>query len=102
MDVTWDDAAAIRYDYFNKTDADFASTHEEESVGVSAGPATVPLTGKENTTGQRVPVSRLKQAEPHRIRRRHHALRQSDRRERYRSRTAGNGTQEPEQPGSSQ
>ena len=34
VDVTWDDAAAIRYDYFNKTDADFASTHVRQNLSV--------------------------------------------------------------------
>ena len=34
VDVTWDDADAIRYDYFNKTDADFASTHVRQNLSV--------------------------------------------------------------------
>ena len=34
VDVTWDDADTIRYDYFNKTDADFASTHVRQNLSV--------------------------------------------------------------------
>ena len=34
MDVTWDDASTLRYDYFNKTDADFASTHVRQNLSV--------------------------------------------------------------------
>ena len=34
VDVTWDDANPLRYDYFNKTDADFASTHVRQSLSV--------------------------------------------------------------------
>ena len=34
VDVTWDDADTTRYDYFNKTDADFASTHVRQNLSV--------------------------------------------------------------------
>lgn len=34
VDVTWDDADTIRYNYFNKTDADFASTHVRQNLSV--------------------------------------------------------------------
>ena len=34
VDVTWDDADTLRYDYFNKTDADFASTHVRQNLSV--------------------------------------------------------------------
>ena len=34
VDVTWDDADTIRYDYFNKTDADFATTHVRQNLSV--------------------------------------------------------------------
>ena len=34
VDVTWDDANTLRYDYFNKTDADFASTHVRQNLSV--------------------------------------------------------------------
>ena len=34
VDVTWDDADTISYDYFNKTDADFASTHVRQNLSV--------------------------------------------------------------------
>lgn len=34
VDVTWDDVDTIRYDYFNKTDADFASTHVRQNLSV--------------------------------------------------------------------
>lgn len=34
VDVTWDDASTLRYDYFNKTDADFASTHVRQNLSV--------------------------------------------------------------------
>ena len=34
VDVTWDDADTIRYDYFNRTDADFASTHVRQNLSV--------------------------------------------------------------------
>lgn len=34
VDVTWDDADTIRYDYFNKTDAEFASTHVRQNLSV--------------------------------------------------------------------
>ena len=103
VDVTWDDAAAIRYDYFNKTDADFASTHVRQNLSVylPACNGTRLQTGK-IPQGQRVPVSRLKQAEPHRIRTQGTTPSggQTDG-----SVTdpgqQGDGTQEPEQPGSS-
>lgn len=34
VDVTWDDAAPEQYDYFNCTDADYASTHRREDLSV--------------------------------------------------------------------
>lgn len=68
VDVTWDDAAAIRYDYFNKTDADFASTHVRQNLSVYLPACNGTAYRQEIPQGQRVPVSRLKQAEPHRIR----------------------------------
>lgn len=34
VDVTWDDVSTIRYDYFNKTDADYASTHVRQDLSV--------------------------------------------------------------------
>lgn len=68
VDVTWDDAAAIRYDYFNKTDADFASTHVRQNLSVYLPACNGTAYRQEIPQGQRVPVSRLKQVEPHRIR----------------------------------
>ena len=70
VDVTWDDAAAIRYDYFNKTDADFASTHVRQNLSVYLPACNGTAYRQENTTG----------ADPGQ---------------------QGDGTQEPEQPGSS-
>lgn len=32
VDVTWDDTAPATYDYFNKTDGDYASTHMREGL----------------------------------------------------------------------
>ena len=34
VDVTWDDANTIRYDYFNKSDAEYASTHVRQNLSV--------------------------------------------------------------------
>lgn len=34
VDVTWDDAEPNTYNFFNKTDADFASTHKREGLSV--------------------------------------------------------------------
>ncbi len=34
VDVTWDDADPVRYDYFNKTDADYATTHVRQNLSV--------------------------------------------------------------------
>ena len=51
MDVTWDDAAAIRYDYFNKTDADFASTHVRQNLSVYLPACNGTAYRQENTTG---------------------------------------------------
>ena len=83
VDVTWDDAAAIRYDYFNKTDADFASTHVRQNLSVYLPACNGTAYRQENTTGA------AGTGQPSEAGRRHHALRRSDRRERYRSRTAG-------------
>lgn len=51
VDVTWDDAAAIRYDYFNKTDADFASTHVRQNLSVYLPACNGTAYRQENTTG---------------------------------------------------
>lgn len=51
VDVTWDDAAAIRYDYFNKTDADFASTHIRQNLSVYLPACNGTAYRQENTTG---------------------------------------------------
>lgn len=51
VDVTWDDAAAIRYDYFNKTDADFASTHVRQNLSVYLPACNGIAYRQENTTG---------------------------------------------------
>ena len=37
-DVTWDDTEAGNYDYFNKTDADYASTHMRQELSVNLPP----------------------------------------------------------------
>ena len=34
VDVTWDDADPVRYDYFNKSDAEYASTHVRQNLSV--------------------------------------------------------------------
>lgn len=51
VDVTWDDAAAIRYEYFNKTDADFASTHVRQNLSVYLPACNGTAYRQENTTG---------------------------------------------------
>ena len=51
VDVTWDDAAAIRYDYFNKTDADFASTLVRQNLSVYLPACNGTAYRQENTTG---------------------------------------------------
>ena len=51
VDVTWDDAATIRYDYFNKTDADFASTHVRQNLSVYLPACNGTAYRQENTTG---------------------------------------------------
>ena len=51
VDVTWDDEAAIRYDYFNKTDADFASTHVRQNLSVYLPACNGTAYRQENTTG---------------------------------------------------
>lgn len=51
VDVTWDDAVAIRYDYFNKTDADFASTHVRQNLSVYLPACNGTAYRQENTTG---------------------------------------------------
>ena len=51
VDVTWDDAAAIRYDYFNKTDADFASTPVRQNLSVYLPACNGTAYRQENTTG---------------------------------------------------
>lgn len=38
VDVTWDDSDAGNYDYFNKTDSDFASTHIRRELSVNLPP----------------------------------------------------------------
>lgn len=38
VDVTWDDSGGGRYDYFNKTDADYASTHIRQELSVYLPP----------------------------------------------------------------
>ncbi len=38
VDVTWDDASKGKYDYFNKTDADFATTHVRKDLSVKLPP----------------------------------------------------------------
>ena len=55
VDVTWDDAAAIRYDYFNKTDADFASTHVRQNLSVYLPACNGTAYRQENTTGGATP-----------------------------------------------
>lgn len=35
VDATWDDTSPYTYDYFNKTDADFAGTHVRRSMSVN-------------------------------------------------------------------
>ena len=45
------DAAAIRYDYFNKTDADFASTHVRQNLSVYLPACNGTAYRQENTTG---------------------------------------------------
>lgn len=37
-DVTWDDTEAGNYDYFNKTDEDYASTHMRQELSVNLPP----------------------------------------------------------------
>ena len=51
VDVTWDDATTIRYDYFNKTDADFASTHVRQNLSVYLPACNGTAYRQENTTG---------------------------------------------------
>lgn len=51
VDVTWDDAVTIRYDYFNKTDADFASTHVRQNLSVYLPACNGTAYRQENTTG---------------------------------------------------
>ena len=51
VDVTWDDADPIRYDYFNKTDADFASTHVRQNLSVYLPACNGTAYSGENTTG---------------------------------------------------
>ena len=48
VDVTWDDANNIRYDYFNKTDADFASTHVRQDLSVYLPACNGTAYGQEN------------------------------------------------------
>lgn len=38
VDVTWDDTEGHTYDYFNKTDADYASTHMRQDLSVYLPP----------------------------------------------------------------
>lgn len=38
VDVTWDDTEGHNYDYFNKTDADYASTHMRQDLSVYLPP----------------------------------------------------------------
>ena len=38
VDVTWDDAGGGAYDYFNKTDADYAGTHIRQELSVNLPP----------------------------------------------------------------
>ncbi|MBQ8969753.1 MAG: hypothetical protein IJ073_00350, partial [Lachnospiraceae bacterium] len=38
VDVTWDDSDAGNYDYFNKTDSDFSSTHIRRELSVNLPP----------------------------------------------------------------
>lgn len=38
VDVTWDDTDQISYDYFNKTDADYAKTHVRTNLSVNLPP----------------------------------------------------------------
>lgn len=51
VDVTWDDADPVRYDYFNKTDADFASTHVRQNLSVYLPACNGTAYSGENTTG---------------------------------------------------
>ena len=51
VDVTWDDSDTIRYDYFNKTDADFASTHVRQNLSVYLPACNGTAYRQEDTTG---------------------------------------------------
>lgn len=51
VDVTWDDASTLRYDYFNKTDADFASTHVRQNLSVYLPACNGTAYRQEDTTG---------------------------------------------------
>ena len=51
VDVTWDDASTLRYDYFNKTDADFASTHVRQNLSVYLPACNGTAYGQTDTTG---------------------------------------------------
>ncbi len=49
VDVTWDDTDPLTYDYYNKTDTDFAGTHIRTSMSVYL-PACVGATVVDNTS----------------------------------------------------
>lgn len=51
VDMTWDDADPVRYDYFNKTDVDFASTHVRQNLSVYLPACNGTVYSGENTTG---------------------------------------------------
>ena len=51
VDVTWDDASTLRYDYFNKTDADFATTHVRQNLSVYLPACNGTAYRQEDTTG---------------------------------------------------
>ena len=51
VDVTWDDTAELTHDYFNKTDAEFASTHRRTGLSVYL-PACMGTTFRGDDAGQ--------------------------------------------------
>lgn len=103
VDVTWDDANTLRYDYFNKTDADFASTHVRQNLSVylpacngtayrqadttttGAADSGQPSQGNAATPNPKVECKSRRCCEW----------------ERYRSGQPGDGSTDPEQPGNS-
>ena len=72
VDVTWDDTEEIGYDYFNKTDAEFAPTHVRTGLSVYL-PACMgtefagnkePATGEETGEPEETPAASEEPAKP--------------------------------------